>query len=405
MGKQKFKQHSNQRPPSAATNPKPQLAQHAAPILFAIMAALAAAAWHQFHSTSGSPSAPSLHADKVVNKVAKAALDTAIVQDNHTGCVAWAAGGECENNPSFMLEQCAAACKARAAGAAGAVRAGADEVLPDGWKEYKDPSTGKTYYSDGATSQWERPTARASAKKAAASSRSGTGAAAVSGTYTDTWERPHECTAWAGDGQCEANPGFMLVSCEASCHKLGVTRQAYAERCKRAEGARPALAPGAMMQTFDRIMAEFGHLEPEMISSDPPIVLFHNFLSGEEADALVSHGKGKYAESKGVGVDANGRMTDVKTEIRTSSHTWCQESACLNDPTVQGVIARVHDVTLTPATNAEFAQLVYYHACPADGDPSCAFYRRHSDYIAGDAHRNQGVRIYTLFMYLNDVWR
>merc|ERR1719164_19186 len=102
-----------------------------------------------------------------------------------------------------------------------------------------------------------------------------------------------------------------------------------------------------MTGTFDRIMADFGHLEPEMISTDPPVVLFHNFLSADEADMFIAHGKGKYTESKGVGVDANGRMTDVKTEIRTSSHTWCQEAACLNDATVQRVIARVSDVTQT----------------------------------------------------------
>merc|ERR1719382_1059927 len=126
-----------------------------------------------------------------------------------------------------------------------------------------------------------------------------------------------------------------------------------------------------------------------MISSDPPVVLFHNFLEGSEADAFIAHGKGKYTESRGVGVDKNGKMTDVKTEIRTSSHTWCQDTKCLSDPVVQGVVARVADVTQTPETNGEFAQLVYYHACPDEGDSSCAFYRRHSDYIEGDQYRQQ----------------
>ena len=95
-------------------------------------------------------------------------------------------------------------------------------------------------------------------------------------------------------------------------------------------------------------------------------------------------------------------MPDVKTEIRTSSHTWCQDS-CARDPTVQRVVARVSEVTRTPEANAEFAQLVYYRACPQEGHADCAFYKRHSDYIEGDRHRVQGVRIYTLFMYLNDV--
>ena len=176
----------------------------------------------------------------------------------------------------------------------------------------------------------------------------------------------------------------MLTSCEASCYKLGVARSAYAERCKRPDGAEPALVPGQMSAMFERIMTDFQHLEPERISEDPPIVLFHKFLSVEESDAFIAHGKGKYTESKGVGVDKNGRMTDVKTEIRTSSHTWCQDANCLSDPKVKAVVARVSDVTQTPQANGEFAQLVYYNACPEDGHPSCAFYRRHSDYIDGD---------------------
>ena len=56
-----------------------------------------------------------------------------------------------------------------------------------------------------------------------------------------------------------------------------------------------------------------------------------------------------------------------------------------------------------PVPNTEFAQLVHYNACPKHGDPTCAFYRRHSDWIDGDIHLVQGVRLYTMFMYLNDV--
>lgn len=133
------------------------------------------------------------------------------------------------------------------------------------------------------------------------------------------------------------------------------------------------------------------------------MILFHKFFSESETAAFVRHGHGRYEKSLGVGIKEDGTMGDVKTEIRTSSHGWCQHPACLNDPDVQRVVARVADLTQTPATNAEFAQLVYYHACSAADDPSCAFYRRHNDYIDGDEHRLQGVRIYTLFGYMNDV--
>lgn len=286
------------------------------------------------------------------------AYDEDAATEEDANCASWAAAGECSSNPDFMRTQCKVTCE----------RADAQQTSP----------------------------------------------VKLSGTsgLRDTWKTPSDCIAWAGSGECENNPSFMSSNCALSCSpeeraasegRLAAARAEYATRCPRAEGVQPALAPGAMNATFERILAEFGALSPELVSSDPPVVLFHNFLSDEEAAAFVAHGKGKYSESRGVGFDKDGKMTDVKTEIRTSRHTWCQDAGCLADPLVQGVQSRVSDVTQTPVANGEFAQLVYYHACPSDTDASCAFYKRHSDYIDGDRHRIQGVRIYTLFMYLNDV--
>jgi len=218
----------------------------------------------------------------------------------------------------------------------------------------------------------------------------------------DTWNSS-ECMAWAGSGECEVNAKFMQQSCKLSCSKVLAQRRAYDARCPKPPESSAALRPGVINETFSLIMssADFAHLQPERISEDPPIILFHNFLSDHEADTFIAHGKGKYEESRGVGVDKDGKMTDVKTEIRTSSHTWCQQAACINDPIVQGVIKRVSEVTRTPEANGEFAQLVYYHACDDVAGEKCAFYRRHSDYIEGDAHRAQGVRIFVRVEGLN----
>ena len=195
----------------------------------------------------------------------------------------------------------------------------------------------------------------------------------------------------------------MDQNCALSCAKLEYARQRYYKRCPKPEKYEPALAPGQMSSTFERIMTDFPELEPEWISRDPPVILFHNFLSVEESDAFISHGSGRYAKSLGVTMKEDGTMGDAPTEIRTSSHGWCQHPECLNDPLVQNVVTRVSNITQTPSTNAEYAQLVYYHACPTPDDPKCAFYKRHNDFIDGDEHKLQGVRIYTLFTYLNDV--
>jgi len=213
----------------------------------------------------------------------------------------------------------------------------------------------------------------------------------------DTWAKPDECQAWAGGGECTKNERFMSENCAGSCAALVFARQRYQRRCPKPKDYYQTLDPGQMPLTFARVLRDFPELEPEEISADPPVILFHNFLSSREADAFIKYGKGRYEKSLGVGMKADGTMGDVATEIRTSAHNWCNTPACLNDPDVRTVVARVANITQTPETNAEFAQLVYYNG---DGKQ---FYRRHSDYIEGDEHKLPGVRIYTLFTYLNDV--
>ena len=61
-------------------------------------------------------------------------------------------------------------------------------------------------------------------------------------------------------------------------------------------------------------------------------------------------------------------MTDVKTEIRTSRHTWCQERDCLSDPLVQAVQERVSDVTRTPVANGAPAPRLAAARWPRDRD-------------------------------------
>ncbi|EOD33508.1 hypothetical protein EMIHUDRAFT_455799 [Emiliania huxleyi CCMP1516] len=181
----------------------------------------------------------------------------------------------------------------------------------------------------------------------------------------DSWLNPAECLAWAGSGQCKSNPGFMLINCNHSCAKLDLGKRQYAARCPTPANHTAALPPGVMHATFERVMSEFAELQPERISVDPPVILFHKFFSEEETEAFIRHGRGRYAK-------------------------------------------RVADITQTPTTNAEFAQLVYYHACAREGEPDCAFYRRHNDYIdgscpTGSRDQNSAVDAGGESCYMNDV--
>lgn len=216
----------------------------------------------------------------------------------------------------------------------------------------------------------------------------------------DTWADGAACAQWASAGECASNAAFMLAQCAGACARHEGERRLQQERCPRDASQAPALVPGTLAQTFAALPGDFAHLGARLVSTDPPVAVFDHFLSDEEAQALIAHGSGRYSPS--LTVAADGR-SEVASPIRTSAHAWCQSAACLSDPRVRAVSARVANVTRTAEANAEYAMLVYYHACADAADADCAFYRRHSDYIAHDIDRPQGVRIFTLYCYLSDV--
>ena len=135
------------------------------------------------------------------------------------------------------------------------------------------------------------------------------------------------------------------------------------------------------------------------------MLLFHRFLTDYESDAFIRHGIGRYTKSLTVGMREDGTIGDVPNLARTSAHTWCMETQCLDDPHVQAVTDRVAEVTRFPTTNFEYAQLVHYSACTDETAPDCAFYKPHSDFISSSATKRPGPRVFTLFAYLNTVPR
>jgi prolyl 4-hydroxylase len=129
----------------------------------------------------------------------------------------------------------------------------------------------------------------------------------------------------------------------------------------------------------------------------PWIVLLDNFLSEDEADRLIEIGKKQgYERSADVGKEKpDGSHESLVSESRTSHNTWCQEPSCYEDPLVEPVIERIANVTKTEVKNSEYLQLLQY-------EPG-QYYKQHHDYIGHHIDMPCGVRILTLFIYLNDV--
>lgn len=129
----------------------------------------------------------------------------------------------------------------------------------------------------------------------------------------------------------------------------------------------------------------------------PWVVVLDNFLNHTEAETLIGLGSALgYQRSTDVtGFSSDGSSTDVVSQARTSTNAWCNEDLCSQHPVVQSIQARMEALTGIPIRNAESLQLLRY-------EPG-QFYRTHHDYVGYEKKRKQGVRILTIFLYLNDV--
>lgn len=147
------------------------------------------------------------------------------------------------------------------------------------------------------------------------------------------------CDDWALQGECYANPSYMIISCPKackSCHLLDAD-----VRCRPKPGRTPAMMPGDLNETFARIISDYKHLEPQVLSTDPwveiyhsfkcfaliiltfyllkkQIVVFDNFLNEEEMEALKEGGASEgFTASKDAGKRlSSGKFEEIESKAR-----------------------------------------------------------------------------------------
>ena len=232
----------------------------------------------------------------------------------------------------------------------------------------------------------------------------------------------HElCAFWAGVGECDVNPGYMLINCGpacASCSQLDINT-----RCSFTPDEYPdAYGPGDMDDMFYSIangmwdeLKPVIHSAPEdyhekrfhntssvmdhsnVFVGGPWIVTFEEFLSEAEADRLVELG---YAEGFERSTDVGHKKVDGTHENkistgRTSENAWCLSDTCVNDEINTIVSDRIANVTRIPVSYSENFQILRYEENQR--------YHRHHDYIPHHKNLPGGVRSLTFFLYLSNV--
>jgi prolyl 4-hydroxylase len=196
--------------------------------------------------------------------------------------------------------------------------------------------------------------------------------------------------------------------CE-SCEQVSVET-----RCRIDPEAPNAWKPGDLEQMFLNVttLPENQQYKPKILSrpvilegddpstSDykvgPWIVVLENFVTDEECDRLIELGAIEgYKRSTGVGtLKPDGTIAEEVNDGRTSLNAWCQDN-CDSDPLTRSVMGRIVNLTGIPEENSEALQLLQYKVGQ--------YYRTHHDYVRHQVTRQQGVRLLTVFLYLNDV--
>jgi prolyl 4-hydroxylase len=172
--------------------------------------------------------------------------------------------------------------------------------------------------------------------------------------------------------------------------------------------------PGDLNKMFERITteSEYEKFEPTVLSRPellpydttenatyqigPWVVVLENVVSKEEADRLIDLGAVEgYERSSDVGaLQFDGTHGHLVNDGRTSTNAWCAEE-CSEDPVAKSVISRIEYITQIPDNNTEYLQLLRYDVGQ--------HYQTHHDLIEFEVEEQDGVRVLTLYMYLNDV--
>ncbi|KAM3285688.1 putative prolyl 4-hydroxylase 10 [Capsicum chacoense] len=128
----------------------------------------------------------------------------------------------------------------------------------------------------------------------------------------------------------------------------------------------------------------------EVISLEPRAYIYHNFLSKEECEYLISLSK-PHMQKSSVVDSSTGKSMDSR--VRTSSGTFLARG---RDKVIRDIEKRLADFTFIPVEHGEGLQVLHYEVGQK--------YEPHYDYFLDEFNtKNGGQRIATVLMYLSDV--
>ena len=227
------------------------------------------------------------------------------------------------------------------------------------------------------------------------------------GTHNDTFinnafmKSQHDCKDRV-DNRCDINncrtgKGWMMVMCPKTCHSCHLQKKEV--RCNETQlgiSNFTAMTTNFRSTTTNYILNNFQHLKPTLLQEESQIIHFDNLLEHHHLIELTEYAKNvQLHRSTGQGsVDGSGVQSMDLISGRTSTNAWCSYN-CEQLNSMKNLRRTISEMLQVPERQFEAAQFLRYE----EGQ----LYNQHSDVGFEDFMYLQGPRIFTMFVYLNDV--
>jgi len=162
--------------------------------------------------------------------------------------------------------------------------------------------------------------------------------------------------------------------------------------------SRPTLAPEDAGKADDEV---------DYLVGTPWVLTMENFVTPEEATRMIEWAEIEIRDGAEWNSDVqdlteeeyNERYKDEDEEEKgcKSIQAWCQD-ACMEDPVVQNIVGRVEKLV---GLSSDYLEELHFIRYNNNGQG----YSEHSDFLPGEAVGMQGPRLFTLYIYWNDVPR
>lgn len=200
-----------------------------------------------------------------------------------------------------------------------------------------------------------------------------------------------ECGYWAGHGECEANLNFMMKTCPLTCQFCD--KKMRYETCSSQKISKPAVPAGGIESTYKHLQS----LNAELVSEtevkdreDPWVLKIENFLSADEADALVAIAKGLNWQASSPVASASLKETSFVRRLSLSaSGKDCNDEACAK------LHAKLSELVKVESKYMEPLEFQHYAKTQSFG--------MHHDFNLHDLWLPVGPRILSMFLCLSDV--